>query len=102
MSVKYGGPSTQDNKLVVGHSDDEEGSDEGWGLNGADDDMPSGNARKRGPGKDKGKPGAKGGGAKGRKGGEEFRLIARTGACGQAAHSQSCSAPALCLEGAAT
>lgn len=74
LSVKYGGPSTQGSKLVVGHSDDEEGSDEGWGLTGADDDMPSaaGNARKRGPAKDKGKPGTKGGAAKGRKGGEQL------------------------------
>lgn len=79
LSVKYGGPSTQGSKLVVGHSDDEEGSDEGWGLTGADDDMPSaaGNARKRGPGKDKGKPGTKGGAAKGRKGGEQLPLFGR-------------------------
>lgn len=68
LSVKYGGPTTQGNKLVLGHSDDDEGSDDGWGLTGADEEEgPTG--KKKGPAKDKDKKGGKGAG-KGRKGGE--------------------------------
>jgi hypothetical protein len=80
LSVKYGGPSTQ-GKLVLGHSDDEEGSDEGWGLTaGEGDEEAGGNARKKGPGKDKDKKGTKGA-AKGRKGGEQLTSHTQTLQC---------------------
>jgi hypothetical protein len=65
LSVKYGGTTTQ-GKLVQGHSDDEEGSEDGWGLTGEGPD----GARKKGPAKDK-KGAAKGAG-KGKKGGEQL------------------------------
>lgn len=80
LTVKYGGlgvTSTPGSALVLGASDEEEGSDEGWGLGGAGgDDGEGGGARKRGGagggGADKkggAAAGAKGAG-KGRKGGE--------------------------------
>ena len=52
---------------MQGHSDDEEGSEDGWGLTGEGAD---GSARKKGPAKDK-KGAAKGAG-KGKKGGEQL------------------------------